>query len=304
MGVPNFMRPKRSRSTTASPLPSVLSFAELRANTHLHGNEYIHQGYFIATSATSALAGLLTLHNETVNIWSHLLGLLYTLYLLAATLLSPERIGLVVPAGCSAAPTWPLLLFLCGAAACLLLSVLFHALGSLSQSAHVALNVLDYCGISLLICASSLPPIFYLFSEQQPLTGLFYAALSLLLNAASGLLGTLPSFRTPSWRLPRAAAFIAAGLLSVAPLLHFLALCTQAHLAGHWRAGVALLAGCAFMGAQYIVGALLFGLRIPERLAPGRFDLLPSHAWFHVLVVSAVLTHWETLKALWLWRSC
>ena len=98
---------------------------------------------------------------------------------------------------------------------------------------------------------------------------------------------------------------VACGAAGVLPLLHFLWLNRAASAPrGEWALGLQLLQRSALMGAQYIAGAALFGLRIPERFAPGRFDYFPSHAFFPVLVVTAVLTHWGTVKGLWLWRSC
>lgn len=41
-------------------------------------------------------------------------------------------------------------------------------------------------------------------------------------------------------------------------------------------------------GALYIIGAIIYAARVPERWAPGRFDLFgSSHQWFHVLVLVA-----------------
>jgi len=45
-------------------------------------------------------------------------------------------------------------------------------------------------------------------------------------------------------------------------------------------------------GILYIVGAAIYALRIPERFAPGKFDILgSSHQIFHIFVLAAAVTH-------------
>jgi len=88
------------------------------------------------------------------------------------------------------------------------------------------------------------------------------------------------------------------------PLAHALARAGRSGASAAEAAAVAeFAAGTASMGAQYLVGAALYAARVPERWAPGRFDLFPSHALFHVLVLTAALTHWRTVAALYVWRA-
>ncbi len=293
----------------AAPLPLLLTFSAVHANpatAHLADNDHILTGYLHRPGLLPALAGLLTLHNESANIYTHLVGAGIVLRLAAAVALAPAGAGLVAGAGCAAppAPTWPLLVFLCGAATCLLFSVVYHGLSTVSRSVSEALNVLDYLGISFLIFTSMVPPTYYAFQPRHAAAGATWLALSLALNCGAGVLGTVPFFRAPAFRHVRALAYVACGAAGVLPLLHFMWLSRGAGAAREWALGEQLLARSALMGAQYIAGAALFGLRVPERFAPGRFDYFPSHAFFHVLVVTAVLTHWGTVKGLWLWRSC
>lgn len=45
-------------------------------------------------------------------------------------------------------------------------------------------------------------------------------------------------------------------------------------------------------GALYIVGAIIYAIRWPERLFPTRFDIWgSSHQIFHVLILMAAATH-------------
>jgi adiponectin receptor len=59
------------------------------------------------------------------------------------------------------------------------------------------------------------------------------------------------------------------------------------------------------MGLSYVVGALLYGSRIPERFFPGKVDYFgASHQIFHVLVLVGVWTHFVGVtKAMAFWHE-
>jgi len=45
------------------------------APSHMVDNEYIHRGYRIGYSNVKSIFGtLFSIHNESINVWSHLLG--------------------------------------------------------------------------------------------------------------------------------------------------------------------------------------------------------------------------------------
>ncbi|CAH9086494.1 unnamed protein product [Cuscuta epithymum] len=74
-------------------------------------------------------------------------------------------------------------------------------------------------------------------------------------------------------------------------------------LYGHHRQ-VAVALGCEIaMGVLYAVGAGFYVARIPERLRPGGFDLVgSSHQIFHVFVVAAALAHCVATLVVMDWR--
>ncbi|CAF1131078.1 unnamed protein product [Didymodactylos carnosus] len=82
--------------------------------------------------------------------------------------------------------------------------------------------------------------------------------------------------------------FIAFGLFGFIPTIHYTLLFGFKHAfttgAAQWLALMAVL---------YITGASLYAARIPERLAPGYFDIwFQSHQIFHVFVVAAACVHY------------
>jgi adiponectin receptor len=81
--------------------------------------------------------------------------------------------------------------------------------------------------------------------------------------------------------------FVLMGLSAVFPVLHGIKLYGVDYL----RKSIGL-DWVVLQGVLYIAGAGLYAARIPEKWAPGRFDIWgSSHQIFHVLVVLAAASH-------------
>lgn len=62
--------------------------------------------------------------------------------------------------------------------------------------------------------------------------------------------------------------------------------------------------GAGIMGALYLIGLFFYIKKIPERLAPRKFDIwLNSHTIFHIFVFVAAIHFYYTLNALYEIRS-
>ena len=93
----------------------------------------------------------------------------------------------------------------------------------------------------------------------------------------------LEFFQAPRFRTFRAVLFTALGSWGFAPALHGLVLYGRDEPAMRQA-----FAHYATMGALYVIGAATFAARIPERWAPGKFDIWGhSHQLFHVAIVAA-----------------
>ncbi|KXS14494.1 putative hemolysin-III channel protein Izh2, partial [Gonapodya prolifera JEL478] len=250
----------------------------------MQDNYYILSGYRRPTnSIPSSLLTIFHLHNESGNIWSHLLAsLAFLLVLTPVTYFSilPSILGAGVTADeVMMAP------FLVGAVGCLGLSGTFHTLCCTSQEVAHAYNKLDYAGIILLIVGSFAPTLHYAF-YCSPNTAHIYMGVQAVLGAVALYFTIAPHFATPHFRTFRATLFSALGLAGVVPVVHVLSLYGYALKGG----SVAYLITMAVM---YLTGAVLYAVRWPECWWPGRFDYwFHSHQIFHLLVVSAAVTHW------------
>ncbi|KAM4067063.1 integral membrane protein [Hirsutella rhossiliensis] len=247
-------------------------------------NAFILSGYRSATrgSYAHALRSLFYLHNESVNIWSHLVGALVAASA-AAYLYCALR-----PRYASASPA-DLAVFSCffgGAVLCLGMSATFHALMDHSEEVARWGNKLDYTGIVALIMGSYVPALYYGFFCQPALLTVYLSVISLL-GAGCAVVSWIETFRTPAWRPYRAAMFIGLGLSGVIPVVH--AITVHGYQVVEDRMSISWVIA---HGAMYIFGAVLYAVRWPERSFPGAFDIWgSSHQIFHFCVLLAAATH-------------
>ncbi|KIY47413.1 HlyIII-domain-containing protein [Fistulina hepatica ATCC 64428] len=221
-------------------------------------------------------------HNETVNIHTHLWGALLFIYLTAG--LHSTYIARYETT------TWKdalvVSVFLLSAIYCLGASAFYHTVTCHSEKVAAQCHALDYSGIVILIVGSFYPSLYYGFFCNVPMQFFYISGITLAgLGAAYVVLN--PEYRKPAHRGARTAVFIGLGLFALFPISHWAII----------HGGVTLLVDMGYMwlvlsGLCYIVGALIYANRIPERFAPGKFDyFFASHQIFHCCVVAAALLH-------------
>ncbi|KAK2751000.1 hypothetical protein FQN57_000075 [Myotisia sp. PD_48] len=253
----------------------------------LQDNHYILTGYRPASESFARSAHSLTyIHNETVNIFSHLLP---------ALLIIPFSIFFhhTIPPRYETATTADIVAFSCffaGSGICFGLSALYHTISNHSPLVAYIGNACDYVGIVGLITGSFIPSIYYGF-YCTPQFQRFHWGMIALLGTICAVISTVPRFRTPSLRTFRAAMFVALGLSAVVPVGHGVVVFGFDQLRKQIGLDWLLL-----QGFLYILGATIYASRFPERLYPGRFDILgSSHQIFHLLVVLAASAHMKGL---------
>lgn len=264
----------------------------------LRDNHFIRSGYRppsynILRSWRSAFR----VHNETVNIQTHLLGavsfILFAILCTSLTLPSGIRAALY-SIQVSSFPIAPLAPFLIGAVACLFCSASFHTTSNVSPRVARIGNQLDYLGIVCLITGSFLSSI-RLAYVCDPIPLNLYTTLISTLGTICAIATLMSRFRTPAWRPVRAAMFVGLGLTAIFPM-------AQGMWTWGWHELDQRIGGVQMLveGVLYVGGAALYAARWPERRWPGKVDLLgSSHQIFHVLVVMAAWCHcWGLLRAI------
>ncbi|CAO3678858.1 unnamed protein product [Umbelopsis ramanniana] len=230
------------------------------------------------------LKSLFYQHNESVNIWSHLLGVI--LFIIIGifswfVFLAPLRPVL------GSADIAVFYIFILGAMVCMSMSSSFHCFIAHSETVCMSWVRADYLGIVTLTLGSYYPTIFYGFYCHRPVMIGYISAITVI-GAATIAVTLMKTFRTPHYRWLRAGCFLALGLFGVIPVIHAgtiykLPLSFQTMSLGY-------LLG---MGATYIVGVLIYGFRIPECFWPGKFNIwCASHQLFHFCVVIAAVVHY------------
>ncbi|KAK4112040.1 HlyIII-domain-containing protein [Canariomyces notabilis] len=246
-------------------------------------NAFIIRGYRqTSNSVRASLASLSYLHNETVNIWTHLLGAVA--FAVVGVLLH----ALIAPRYESASDS-DVLVFACffvGAFLCLGMSATYHMLSNHSPEVAKWGNKLDYTGIVFLIVGSYVPAMYYGFFCHPFLLTVYLSAI-VFLGTGCLVVSWFEQFRTPAWRPYRALMFVGLGVSGIVPILHSLSFYGYREL--DRRMG---LSWVILQGGLYIFGAFLYVARWPERHFPGTFDIWgSSHQIFHVCVLLAAAVH-------------
>ncbi|KAF1992596.1 Hly-III related protein [Aulographum hederae CBS 113979] len=246
-------------------------------------NEYILSGYRpISHSYQRSGRSIIKIHNETVNIWSHLIGaaLFFGLPIPVYRELSPRY------QSASTADILVFSTFFFGVAICFLLSATFHIVNNHSEHINIIGNQLDYLGIVILMWGSTIPCVYYGFFCDPTLQYMYWGMVTIF--AAACTYATLRStFRTPQYRPYRTAMYACLGLSFIIPIIHSIILYgweTQM-----WRMSLDWM---ALMAMLNLSGAALYAFRIPEKLFPRRFDILgASHQIMHCMVIFAGFAH-------------
>ncbi|KAJ2956473.1 hypothetical protein NQZ79_g7652 [Umbelopsis isabellina] len=281
--IPNGADSKTPLLTRAQKIRTV-SWKELPE--WLQDNIYITGGYRPQLdSYWECIKSVTYLHNEFVNIWSHALG--FVLFcILGAYFVWKDVLDPIA----ETRTMWDVIFFytfIAGALSCLGLSSSYHCVSCHSEPTAAFWNRCDYLGIITLILGSYYPMVYYGF-YCHPYLQIFYMTSISIIGFATGCVTMMKHFRTPTYRWMRTSLFLAMGLSGIIPIGHGvitfgLKMALTSISLGHMIA----------MGAFYVVGALIYGNRIPERWYPGKFNIwFASHQIFHVFVVIAAVTHY------------
>ncbi|KAI8369433.1 pPR-type GPCR protein [Radiomyces spectabilis] len=261
----------------------------------MQDNQYITTGYRYPTgSYTGCIKTLFFLHNESVNIWSHLIGFLVFVWLGVDFLYNQPFSDSLTTFDIAY-----FLIFIGGALCCLGFSSSFHCFSCHSEPVAITWNRCDYAGITTLIVGSYFPVVYYGFHCHHALQTI-YLSIVAVLGSCTAAVTLLKHFRTPAYRWVRTSLFLALGCFGVVPTLHGI------YLYGLRNSFETIsLSHMAMMGLSYISGALIYGCRVPERFRPGLFDIWgASHQIFHLAVVAALWAHYTgVLKAMAFWHD-
>ena len=264
------------------------------AQTH-----FILRGYRVGLSIKETFWSAFRLHNETLNVWTHLVGCLF--FLVALCNHGPVPEGTVD----EDLPTWPIATYMVSAATCMGISAFFHLLLNYNYKLNQITSSLDYAGISLLIMGSFFPLLQYGFCNPNTrllyLTGLTALTCFTLTFAFYDYEKKVFGGNRQAWYKFRNFSFAAQGLYGLFPYAHQIV----NHVTGTNPMYVASLVWCVGMGAFYLGGMLIMMTKFPECLSSnGTFDFfLSSHQIWHVCVFLAALIWLHGVRNMYAWRA-
>ncbi|XP_017542047.1 progestin and adipoQ receptor family member VII, a [Pygocentrus nattereri] len=246
---------------------------------------YVHTGYRpLHQSWRYYFLSLFLRHNETVNVWTHLLGALVVLAQAAQLAESVDFLG--------DPHSWPLLVLLLSSATYLTFSALAHLLGGKSEFVHYGFYFLDYVGVAQYQCGSAVAHFYYAVepSWYERVSGIFMPVASLLscLFCVGSCYGKYQNYSLPSWVrkvgqvVPSALAYV----WNTSPVVHRIGLWYLSDS----RSDRAVMFHCGQV-IFFLCGAFFFTHPLPERLFPGHFDFLgQGHQLFHMFLALCTLS--------------
>ena len=186
-------------------------------------------------------------------------------------------------------PRWPLFIMLSAGIICLGFSFTFHLFGVYSEKLYRILSKLDYGGILFLIAGSCYPP-YYFFYYCEPTFQKIYLSFITIFSICVFVYSLTPSFTNKNYRKIRGTIFLTIGISTAFPILH-LAFFGKSTVDGFKKQPK--LFYWYFGGISYVLGGLIYTLRVPEKYIKNKFDYLgASHQFLHCFVVLGFILHY------------
>jgi len=235
-------------------------------------SKHIVSGYRVNYNTQQTLMSIFSLHNETCNIWTHLLGL----FLFISLAFYRHQDLLFFP------PTvrYCFYAFYVCVSLCMACSALYHTTLSISETWHTIAYSLDLTGIVFCIMAQYILGIAMGFAcnpeEQTP-----YLVLCLGMCAIALIAQHAPCSRHPNHMMKRVLPLLLFASSAVLPYLHFLTFAKD-----HQIEHLSMPAVGSFI--VYGIGVVIWLSGVPERFIPQKLDrFITSHGLWHICVVAA-----------------
>lgn len=251
-------------------------------------NEHIRTGYrfiplHLKTGPVPLIKSAFAMHNETVNIHSHLIPTLFIFACIPFIIYNtplPEAHPL---------DTAVVVAYLVAAISCLSSSAGWHVLsGCASRKWFEWGACVDYIGISWLIAASFGTVVYNGFYCKPKLT-LFYCTTNMLCGALGSYLPFQRWFNERRNKHLRISFFLFLCFAMFAPMVHMFG-------QYGWHKASAFVAPFMVSVAAYVVGLLFYAFHFPECKWPGKFDTWgSSHQIWHLGIVVAIVLHYRAI---------
>ena len=250
----------------------------------MKGNDRILTGYRpLTNNYRKCIKSICMVHNETFNIWSHLLG--SVLFLLLLIQLFFETYNpyhkLILAVYCLAVIT------------CFMLSTGYHTFMNHSYEVYKRCLILDFQGILINIFGGSILLLYSIFHEKSQLLFFIYFFFMLSTYSLMNIVVYYPILDGKNGRVYRTILFLSNTFIPIIPIVH----CSFINIDDNYITIVQVLS-IFFISAFF--GCFMYMYRIPETLIDLRYlDYIGnSHNIMHVLVIIIALQMYYGLKIL------
>lgn len=248
-------------------------------------NPHVLNGYRFCDGHWACIRSIAGIHNESTNIWSHLLGL--GLVLCVAFYFYPQHINFHVS---TSADVFIAALFFFAACKCLICSCIMHTMNSISHPGLLERYAcVDYTGISLLVGASIMT-LEYTAFYCEPVSRWAYMTLTACLGIGGVYLPWNPTFNRKDLAWVRVLFYVTLAMTSFFPFGQLVATHGLEYTSAFYAPVIKSM-------LVYLIGAIIYASKVPERWLPGFFDYLgTSHNIWHVAVLGGIVTHYFAMQ--------
>ena len=198
---------------------------------------------------------------------------------------------------------WPMSIFIITAIYCMSCSSLYHLFSSMDEKTVDHYKKLDLAGISLLICGSPYPYIYYhICSSWWVAFYLIGFTIVSSITLSFAFVNYEKFFNIPhqTYRIFRTLGYITNGFIFLIPISHIV----YGHYMYDEPLAVDVLKLMVYEGVIYVGGSVFYLKGWPEVLSQsGRFDIFfSSHQIWHLTVLIACWVHYIAMVRLYRWR--
>eukprot|EP00164_Ancoracysta_twista_P001228 GFYU01001611.1.p1 GENE.GFYU01001611.1~~GFYU01001611.1.p1 ORF type:complete len:323 (-),score=43.26 GFYU01001611.1:20-988(-) len=253
---------------------------------------YVEHGYRGEMTYFECVKTLFFIHNETGNIYSHVIAFVLTL-----TVLTTHFFTYVLKnAELTLQDTIFCMVFFFAALYCFAASSMYHTFCCRSVSSFLTFYTYDLLGICLFILAQFYVGLSFGYRCHPEIGRVYMGIISAI--ALAGLIA--PHIQALRERpVVTNSIYVGFVVFSVVPICHWIV------LAGWGSDEVKNFAWVLFgVLACYACGFVFFIFQIPERLAPGKFDIWgQSHTLWHIFVTAGAFMFYFCGCEFAIWRT-
>ncbi|RKF56312.1 Uncharacterized protein C30D11.11 [Erysiphe neolycopersici] len=248
-------------------------------------NPHITKGYRFTESKLECVHSIFGISNESVNIWSHAIGLFIVLSIAFHYYPTSVNFSQSTTADIGIAAV-----FFFAACKCLVCSTMWHTMNSVAdQTLMERFACVDYTGISLLIAASIMTTEYTAF-YCEPVSQWTYLTLTALLGVGGVILPWHPTFNRADLAWARVAFYMSLGATGLGPAIQLYMIQGSSYA---WQ----FYAPIAKSLLVYTLGAIVYASQVPEKWYPGAFDYIGgSHNLWHFAVLLGILFHYLAMQ--------